>query len=146
MTDEPHLTRLSHAYAQEHSAELLSFTADQGWDSWTADNLLADRPRKWELSLVLTNDLGPCGYAIISEAAPDLHHLHHFAIAPPFRGKGLGSLAVSRALQQAAREQCSLRLKVHKTNTAAFRFYQRLGFAVMDESDEYITLLKETAG
>ena len=145
MTSAPKIDTLSRDYAAKHADLLLSFTVDQAWENWTVSNLLGDRPRKWDLSLVQTIDATACGYAIISEAAPAVHHLHHIAVSPSVRGRELGTLLMRSALERAAREECDLRLKVHLTNVDAIRLYERLGFAQVTSDDEYTTMIRARA-
>lgn len=112
---------LTKSIAQTFPSTLLSCCADMPW-AWSLPQLLADRPRKWELSLT---DLGLFGFAIISEPAEGHHHLHLLAVHPRSRRTGIGS-ALIEAAQSRVRK---LTLKVPFDNYSAQRFYLRRGFS-----------------
>ena len=122
------------------AGRLLRFTADQAWENWTADNLLADRPRKWELSLLASDREAAVGYAIVSAPTPDTHHLHHIAVAAGARGKGVGEQLMSALMSRAQSESRSVTLKVHAVNGRAIDFYRRLGFETLKSNDEQLLM------
>jgi ribosomal protein S18 acetylase RimI-like enzyme len=126
--------------AERLVARLLQFTADQDWENWTAHNVLANRPRKWELSLLASDPDEPVGYAIVSAPAPDNHHLHHIAVAPDTRGRGIGEQLMGALMSRAQSESCFLTLKVHAVNTRAIDFYCRLGFQILSSVDEQLLM------
>ncbi len=136
------ITRLDKDLARALAPRLLSFTADQSWETWSPDNLLDDRPLKWELSRVASEGPvsggRPLGYAILSCVAPGQHHLHRLATDPACRGQGIGAALMKEAAQEARRHGATLSLKVHKTNDGAARFYRRLGFVPGPEAGEYV--------
>jgi len=49
-------------------------------------------------------------------------------VLPEFRGRGAGAAALSEVLAEARRTGKCVGLTVNTTNTAAIRFYERLGF------------------
>jgi ribosomal protein S18 acetylase RimI-like enzyme len=53
------------------------------------------------------------------------------------RDRGLGSALLRGLRAEAAERQVPLRHSVYRANTEAFRFYERLGFAVVAEADAY---------
>jgi ribosomal protein S18 acetylase RimI-like enzyme len=126
--------------AARFSSRLLQFTADQDWENWTDANLLADRPRKWELSLIASSLDEPIGYAIVSSPAPTNHHLHHIAVAPGMRGKGVGEQLMRALMDQARSESCSLTLKVYASSAQAIRLYRRLGFQTLSSNDQQLLM------
>lgn len=126
--------------AEREADVLLALGADLDWDTWTPENLLGDRPGKWQLSLVAVRDGEPVAYAISSRKDDDIH-LHHIVVAPSMRGSGLGAAMLER-LRAAATDAGARRLtlKVYRTNEAAIRFYEREGFSTSAADDELLTM------
>jgi ribosomal protein S18 acetylase RimI-like enzyme len=63
-------------------------------------------------------------------------HLQDLYLLPRYQGQGIGSALVS-ALQKEAIARCvPLRLQVLKVNSAK-RFYERLGFSVVEETEYF---------
>lgn len=119
------LQPLSRQVAERWADTLLTMNADSGWDDWDRDNLLSERPGKWDLSLLATVDDSPVAWAVASRQAESLH-LHHIVVAPQRRSAGIGELLVRALMSRAAPGRMTL--KVHPDNHAAARFYRRLGF------------------
>jgi len=118
---------------------------DNDWENWTVDNLLAERPGKWELSQVARVGAVAAGYAICSRRAEGLH-LHHFIVGPAFRNGGIGI----HLLEQLSRNAlgCGLSaitLKVHLKNSRAIRFYERSGFKSGISEGGLLWMLAESA-
>lgn len=67
-------------------------------------------------------------------------HLHHFAIAPAFQGKGLGRALALESLKFALELNCPMKLEVHQDNRAAIHLYKSLGFSVFEDYDVYMIL------
>jgi hypothetical protein len=55
---------LTRARAAQDPEAILRLGADDPRDCWTAEHLLADRPGKWELSLLATRRGRPAAYAV----------------------------------------------------------------------------------
>jgi ribosomal protein S18 acetylase RimI-like enzyme len=51
------------------------------------------------------------------------------------RGKGIGTFVIRGILADAAQKQIPARLNVNKTNHAAIRLYERLGFRPIDGNE-----------
>ena len=117
---------LTEPRAREWATTLIEMTRDSEWDDWSADHLLADRPEKWERSLIACEGDEPVGWAIVSRTE-HAAHLHHLVVAPELRGRRIGELLVTEALRRNS-DRASLTLKVHPSNEGAIRFYDRLGF------------------
>lgn len=127
-----------------HKAEcdgqaIVALGADQPWENWTKDNLLAERVDKWKLSMLATLTEHPVGYAIASRRERTVH-LHHLIVGAQWRTVGIGTTLLQHILENAHRCAASkLTLKVHRQNTRAIRFYQQRGFTI--ESVEERNLL-----
>ncbi|APA67587.1 GNAT family N-acetyltransferase [Janthinobacterium sp. 1_2014MBL_MicDiv] len=84
--------------------------------------------------LVLEHGDTPIGRLIIEQQG-DVLHLIDIAIVPAARGHGAGS-AVLRGLQaQAAQHRLHIHLAVNKSNGAARKLYQQLGFHLRGENE-----------
>ena len=108
---------------QEIDAEALG-------EPWSSDQWLVDLPEKWLHSRLATVDGRPIAFVVTSRKAHGLH-VHRIAVAPDWRGRGIGS-ALLRAVAESARATGSARvtLKVGRSNARALRLYQALGFTL----------------
>jgi ribosomal-protein-alanine N-acetyltransferase len=126
---------LTRPYAAAHAEELLSLNADNGWDTWTFDNLMSERPWKWRLSLVVKAHGSPAAYAICSRRDKNVH-LHHLVVGSAFRSRGIGRQIMRRIAARAAEFQLpEITLKVYTHNLRAVEFYRRLGFEITGEEN-----------
>lgn len=66
-------------------------------------------------------------------------------ILPEHRGRGIGRVLVERLIEEAGASGAPLRHMVLKSNADALRFYERLGFEVVEGSEMYV-LMEWTAG
>ncbi len=77
---------------------------------------------------------------IVVDRPGTMVHIVDQALVPARRGRGIGT-AILRALMEEARAAgLPLRLEVGSENNAAFRLYQRLGFARIDAQASYTRL------
>jgi GNAT superfamily N-acetyltransferase len=60
-------------------------------------------------------------------------------LLPPFQGRGIGTRLVRQVLAQAAAQERPVRLRVLRVNPAQ-RLYLRLGFVLIDETPERLTM------
>jgi ribosomal protein S18 acetylase RimI-like enzyme len=122
---------LTRRKAEAQAAAILSLGADQPWERWSVENLLASRPLKWKLSLLATCGRVPIGYAIASVQGGWVH-LHHLVVGADWRARGIGAALLHRlALRTKRLAVRGLSLKVYESNEKALRFYHRLGFRVV---------------
>lgn len=59
------------------------------------------------------------------------------ALLPEFQNRGIGTLLLRRLMDQAAKAGKALRHMVFMLNSDAHRFYERLGFTVIDDLGAY---------
>lgn len=136
---------LTRTYAESHANELLALGADNDWENWTVENLLAERPGKWELSQLARIGDAAAGYAICSTRAEGLH-LHHFIMGPAFRNRGIGIRLLEHVSGIALGFGLSaITLKVHLKNSRAIRFYERSGFKSGTSEGGLLWMLAESA-
>ena len=114
---------------------IVALGADQPWENWTKDNLLAERTDKWKLSVLATLAENPVGYAVASRHGQTVH-LHHLIVGAQWRAFGIGTALLQHVLENAHRYGASqLTLKVHRQNTRAIHFYQQYGFVIESTAD-----------
>ena len=58
-------------------------------------------------------------------------------LLPEFQNRGVGTALLRRLMEQAANERKALRHMVFVLNNDAHRFYERLGFAIIDDLGAY---------
>lgn len=62
------------------------------------------------------------------------------ALLPEFRNLGAGTILIENLRCEAEMADKPLELRVLTTNAAAFRFYERLGFAVVESNQTHLTM------
>lgn len=86
-----------------------------------------------EYSVVLV-DGRPAGRIWVGRDAEQIRLLD-IALLPEFQNRGAGTLLLTRLMDEARRTGKALRHMVFVLNNEAHRFYERLGFAVIEEFD-----------
>lgn len=96
------------------------------------------------LAWVLVENDEPVGHfhIVLPQAGVDTPRLGRVILKPDYRGKGLSSELLTRALEQASRLQCTeLELLVEHDNLPAIAAYEAAGFTrVPTEQAEVITM------
>jgi len=77
-----------------------------------------------------------------TEIRPDCLYLSDIQIRPEYQKKGIGGSLVKKLISQAAELRLPLKLRVLKGNPA-IQFYQRFGFAIVQELDHCFELKRE---
>lgn len=93
--------------------------------------------KKYELYIAYAIEHGVCavdaGYGVIH--LNDGEYLLTGGLVPEYRDKGLGS-SLFKFLVDNCNKQVPIRLEVLKTNTRAFKTYEKLNFVVTGENDK----------
>lgn len=84
--------------------------------------------------LVLEQGDAPIGRLVIEQQG-DVLHLVDIAIVPAARGQGAGSTVLRGLQAQAGAHQLHIHLAVNKSNAAARKLYQQLGFRLRGENE-----------
>jgi ribosomal protein S18 acetylase RimI-like enzyme len=84
-------------------------------------------------TLVIEHKGASVGFLMTLERGEDIE-LHTLCVTPEHQGRGLGSTVTRQLLDDARRRKCGVVLAVLKANSAARSLYERLGFAVTEES------------
>ncbi len=93
---------------------------------WSLAMFVLELSKSSGVSLAVLVDGRIAGYVVCSRYA-DVWHVMNVAVAPEHRRAGLGH-ALLRHLLAEVGEDASLTLEVRRTNHAAMRLYERLGF------------------
>jgi GNAT superfamily N-acetyltransferase len=83
---------------------------------------------------IIEADAGDAGWFVMT-TLPDRIWLVEIMVLAVLRGKGIGSSVIRGILADAAQKQIPARLNVNKTNRAAIRLYERLGFRPIDGNE-----------
>ena len=128
------------AYAASHVHEF----ALAGWDEAQFDAFLSMqfsiRERAYALQFptaeysIIMFDGEPAGQIIVDRSEKAIS-LTDIALLPEFQGKGIGSRLISDLQAEACDSGRMMILSVERSNTAAKRLYDRLGFVVVGESE-----------
>jgi len=73
---------------------------------------------------------------LLVERRPHEVHLQDLYLFPKYQGQGIGSAIVSALQKEAIARRVPIRLQVLKVNPAK-RFYERLGFSVLEEAEYF---------
>jgi len=105
---------------------------------------LLDRPGL-ELLVMEDRDAGVIGYAVLW-CIMDQGELANMAVAPAFRGRGLGGFLLSRVLETARERGVeAVFLEVRVSNGRASRLYERFGFTDVGTRRDYYDSPREDA-
>jgi ribosomal protein S18 acetylase RimI-like enzyme len=88
---------------------------------------------------VVEFDDEPIGRLIVERGAREIK-LIDISLAAEFRNRGVGAFLLERLQAEAAADEKVLFLRVLKTNRDARRFYERLGFKVVEDADLHWTM------
>ena len=92
------------------------------------------------------------GCLVLNLLGPFVGYIQIVAVAPEFRGLGLGSALVAYAEARIFRDHPNVFLCVSSFNQGARRLYERLGYSVVGELPDYVRagysefLLRKTLG
>lgn len=105
---------------------------------------LVDRPGL-ELLVMEDREVGVIGYAVVW-CIMDQGELANMAVAPPFRGRGLGGFLLGRVIETARERGIeNVFLEVRVSNAAALRLYERFGFVDVGIRRDYYDSPREDA-
>jgi ribosomal protein S18 acetylase RimI-like enzyme len=81
----------------------------------------------------------PIGCLLIEEH-PEALELHRILIVPENQNRGIGSSLMRQILSAAIRKNECVRLQVFRANHPGIRFYQRLGFQSVGETETHVIM------
>jgi ribosomal protein S18 acetylase RimI-like enzyme len=90
--------------------------------------------------LIVLQDGGPIGRMTFVRRNDELH-LAEIALLPEHRNQGVGSILMKKLIKGEVEQGHAIRLHVYK-QSAAVRFYQRLGFVTAKDDGAYLFMEK----
>lgn len=97
-------------------------------EPWVEDNFLMALNGKWENSFVALEDADIVGFVICSVKGDNMH-IHRFAVAREYQGRGVGTLLIEHLFINCNEHNIVyVTVKSKKTNEKAQRFYERRSF------------------
>ena len=83
-----------------------------------------------------------CGYAVVDVAA-DAVHVRELVVHPDHQGRGIGTVVLQAAVDEARRLAVPARLQVLQANVGARRLYERVGFQVVGATETHLQMAIE---
>ena len=109
-----------------------------GWDEVYQKELHNRRFASQDLRIIQFNgtDVG----FLSTSSTTDTLNVDQIYILPEYQGRGIGAACLRGIIDDASLEQKPVTLQVLKINTRATAFYQRLGFAIVDENSTHFQM------
>ncbi|WP_033138577.1 GNAT family N-acetyltransferase [Aeromonas finlandensis] len=110
-----------------------------GWDDqFQRERLIRDYQPQWFFWILQVGE--PVGL-LCRKPYEDALHVHLLIIFPRYQGRQLGAAVMERLHREAAREgKCRVTLSSFTDNHGAIRFYQRLGYNVVERDLEFVSM------
>ena len=146
------LRRLSQPDEAESCARLMSSTEPWitlGRTREASLDMVRDATREAYIARI---DDAFAGFLILNMHGAFVGYIQTICLAPEFRGRGLGTAIVGWAEERIFRESPNVFMCVSSFNRDAQRLYQRLGYGVVGELNDYLVpghseiLLRKTKG
>jgi len=100
---------------------------------WSREEITADRPMKWEYSLLVMDGENIIGVGLISKKGDTRHH-HMTSVDKSYGRSGLGSaMMFNSATMAKTLGETFVTAKVEKGNELSMNFQTKLGFSVYGE-------------
>jgi len=92
--------------------------------------------------LILVGKLPILNRLLTSKIEKDEYYISNLVVDSRFRGRGIGSILLDHAIENAKKKECiSVILDVDMNNKKAVSFYRRMGFKIVDKNE--IKIMKE---
>ena len=133
---------------QKHKTAIITLTKDIMLDNydrikelldlipgrkWSREEITADRPMKWEYSLLAMDDKKIIGVRLISKKGDTRHH-HMTSVDTSNRRSGIGStMMFNSATMAKTLGESFVTVKVEDGNEMSMNFHLKLGFSVYGE-------------
>jgi len=114
-------------------------------DPWSKSSFEHELTNRFSIPLVVKSGSTIVGYCCLWHVYEQME-IATIAVAPEFRGKGVGGMMMRWIVEEAARQGCSsVVLSVRESNLTAIRLYRRFGFVQLDRRKGYYRLPDEDA-
>lgn len=81
----------------------------------------------------------PVGRLIVERGEQEIRVID-ISLLPKFRNRGIGAILLEKLKAEAAADGKSVFLRVLQTNVSAKRFYERLGFTVVEDAELHFAM------
>lgn len=126
-----------------HKATMKSYVEETwGWNEQFQKEYFNNQFETKNIQLIVVDD-SKIGAIEIQDTEKELF-IATFKIAPDFQNKGIGSTILNRIINTSDSKQKPVKLQVLKVNPAK-RFYKRLGFETVDETETHFVMEKSVA-
>ena len=133
--DSSHITviTLTNAFMLENYDRIKNLLDQIPGRKWSREEIIADRPMKWDYSLLAMDNKKIVGVWLVSKKG-DTRHNHMTSVDEPYRRAGIGS-KITRVSAFRAQElgEEFLTTKVEEGNEMSINFNLRFGFDVYGE-------------
>ncbi len=100
---------------------------------WSREEITADRPMKWEYSLLAMDDDKIIGVRLITKKGDTRHH-HMTSVDKSHRRSGIGSAMMLNSATMAKNlHETFVTVKVEEGNEMSMNFHTKLGFVIYGE-------------
>lgn len=109
-----------------------------GWDEKEQRQLHERRFASQDFQVIQVSGIDVGILALVRQ--PDCVKVSQMFILPEYQNRGIGAACMMRIIEEASASKLPVRLRVLKTNNRAVKFYQRLGFRSIGESDTHVLM------
>ena len=116
-----------------------------GESSWEESNFIQDRPRKEELSLLLSDGEQIVGYIVGYETNSRIVHISRLGLSESYRGEALGGRMIQEFFEHASSLGYDHVTVEHPTDLPVAPFYEKSGFLRLSEKSlvEYVERMEK---
>jgi ribosomal protein S18 acetylase RimI-like enzyme len=122
-------------WPQTYAAILSSQQVEYMLEQMYSEASLQKQMQEGSQFIIVYDDQEAVGFASFQETAPQVWKLHKIYILTTQQGKGTGKFVLDHIINEIKRKNAkALQLQVNRYNKAR-SFYEKLGFAVIEEAD-----------
>jgi ribosomal protein S18 acetylase RimI-like enzyme len=109
-----------------------------GWDEEEQRQLHERRFASQDFQVIQVSGMDVGILAMVRQ--PDCVKVNQMYILPEYQNRGIGAACMMHIIEDATALKLPVRLQVLKVNRRAVKFYQRLGFKIIGESDTHVLM------
>lgn len=111
---------------------------------WVEDKEMQDHIEDFSTDIMQIIEVDGKPIGVFESAAEDGYiHIHGLYILEEFQNYKIGSRVMNNTINAANTKRRSILLKVLKVNYKAKAFYERLGFTVLNETEQHFQMIYE---
>jgi ribosomal protein S18 acetylase RimI-like enzyme len=109
-----------------------------GWDEEEQRQLHERRFASQDFQVIQVSGIDVGILAMVRQ--PDGVKVNQMYILPEYQNRGIGAACMMRIIEDATALKLPVRLQVLKVNSRAVKFYQRMGFKIIGESETHVLM------